>query len=71
LTVNIDREKSMVKIDWSIKKQLIGDTSSNRKNWRLEKIGDSGTKPVILKYCWCTTYCKHLTTAGTITQQES
>jgi len=25
---------------------------SNRKNWRLEKIGDSGTKPVILRYCW-------------------
>jgi len=45
--------------------------TSNRKNWRLEKIGDSGTKPVILKYCNCTKYCKHLATAGEITQQES
>jgi len=46
-------------------------TTSNRKNWRLEQIGDSGTKPVILKYCRCTTYCKHLAIAGEITQQES
>ena len=47
--------------------------ASNRKNWILEnlKIVDFGTKPVILKYCRCTTYCKHLTTAGEITQQES
>ena len=44
---------------------------SNRKIWRLEKIGDSGTNPVILKYYRCTTYCKHLATAGKITQQES
>jgi len=46
-------------------------TSSNRKNWRLGKIGGSGTKPVILKYCLCMTYCKHLATVGEITQQES
>jgi len=26
-------------------------STSNRKKWRSEKIGDSGTKPVILKYC--------------------
>ena len=30
--------------------------TSNPKNWRLEKIGDYGVKPVILKYCRCTTY---------------
>jgi len=24
------------------------------KNWRMEKIGDSGVNPVSLKYCWCT-----------------
>ena len=41
--------------------------SNNRKNWRLEKIGDSGTKSVILKYCRCTTYCKYLATTGEIT----
>jgi len=52
------------------------------KNWKKEeeleqskkletgKIGDSGTKPVILKYCNCTKFCKHLATAGEIMQQE-
>jgi len=44
--------------------------TSNRKNWRLERIGDSGTKPVISKYCLCMTYCMHLATAEEITQQE-
>ena len=29
----------------------VGRFPSNRKNWRLGKIGDSGTKPVILKNC--------------------
>jgi len=33
------------------------DYSSGRQNWRIDKIGDSGVKQVILKYCWCTTYC--------------
>jgi len=33
------------------------DIPSNRRNWRLEKIGDSGTFPFILKYCQPTTYC--------------
>jgi len=40
------------------------------ENWRLEKNGDSGTKTFILKYCRCTTYCKHLATAGEMTQQK-
>jgi len=30
--------------------------SSNRQNWKLEKNGDSGVKPVMLKCCRCTTY---------------
>jgi len=47
-----------------------GGGPNNRKNWRLEQIRDSGTKPVILKYCRCTTYCKQLATAGDITQQN-
>ena len=61
---------------WSIKNwdnfvvDFIDDTS-NRKIWKLKKIGDSGTKPVILKYRRCTNYCKHIATAGEITQQES
>ena len=31
--------------------------SSNQKYGVWNKIGDSGTKPVILKYCRCTIYC--------------
>ena len=54
-----------------VRVRITRDEPSNRKNWRLEKIGDSGTKPVILKYWRCTTYCKHLATTGEITQQES
>jgi len=31
--------------------------TSGRPNRRFDKIGDSGVKQVILKYCRCTTYC--------------
>jgi len=30
--------------------------TSGRQNWRLDKIGDFGVKPIILEYCRCTTY---------------
>ena len=42
--------KFFLRAPWG-KPLLRGTQPSNRKNWRLEKIGDSGTKPVILKYC--------------------
>jgi len=30
---------------------------SSRQKFKLEKNWDSGEKPIILNYCWCTTYC--------------
>jgi len=39
---------------------LLRSFTSGRQKWRFDKIGDSGVKRVILKYCRCTTYCSTL-----------
>ena len=56
--------KSIVESSWFLKKvdgwlqdDKKDDNSSRRQNGRLDKIGDSGIKPVILKCCRGTTYC--------------
>ena len=56
--------KSIVESSWFLKKvdgwlqdDKKDDNSSRRQNGRLDKIGDSGVKRVILEYCRCTTYC--------------
>ena len=38
---------------------LLNRYSSGWKKWRMEKTGESGTKPVNWKYCWCTTYFRN------------
>jgi len=48
-----------------------GDFLSNQKNWRLEKIGNSGKKTCHFEILSVHDHCKHLATAGEITQQES
>jgi len=45
-------------------------TPSNRKNWRLEKFGDSGTKPVMFEILLVQDLLQYLATAGEMTQQE-
>ena len=62
--VTANSVKSIVESSWFLKKvdgwlqdDKQDDNSSSRQNWRLDKIGDSGVKRVILEYCRCTTYC--------------
>jgi len=56
---------------------VIGKSKKRMPTLAIEKIGDWKKLEILvqnqsfLKYCRCTNYCKHLATAGEITQQES
>ena len=50
------RLKFMSLFKWAVWKETCENHSSGWQNWRFDKIGDSGVKGVILKYCRCTSY---------------